>query len=65
LISRPKRRIETEVFESKVLRRIFGSSEVIGDWRKLHKLLFVLLKTKYYGDQITKMRWAVHREWER
>jgi hypothetical protein len=47
LISRPKRRIEIEVFENKVLRRIFGSGEVIGDWRKLHKLLFVLFETKY------------------
>jgi hypothetical protein len=38
LVSNIKGETQTEVFEIRVLRRIFGQKrdEVTGDWRKLH-----------------------------
>jgi hypothetical protein len=38
LVPHTKGRKQTEVFENRVLRRIFGpkKEEVTGDWRRLH-----------------------------
>jgi hypothetical protein len=63
LILREDRRLR--VFEKRVLKRIFGAKrcEVIGGWRKLHK---VPLHNLYYSPSIIRtmktrsMRWTGH-----
>ena len=50
------------VFQSKVLRRIFGpkSEEIAGEWRKLHNEEFHDLFPSPYIIRVIKSRWAVH-----
>ena len=61
LTLREKRRLR--VFESRVLRRIFGpKSEVTGEWRKLHNELNDLYSSHNIVQVIKprRMRWAGH-----
>jgi hypothetical protein len=57
----------TEVFENRVLRRIFGSmrDEKIGEWRKLHNKEFNDVYCSPYIFRVIlvksrRMRWVVH-----
>jgi hypothetical protein len=51
------------VFENTVLRKIFGSNEVTGGWRKLHNegLHNLCSPPSIYGmSEPRRMRWAGH-----
>jgi hypothetical protein len=65
LVSHIKGRAYTEVFENRVLRRIFGPKrdQVIGEWRKLHnEELHILYSSQNIIRQIKsrKLRWVEH-----